>query len=76
MKIEIDEEGIVWCDGLLCSPSTAQTSPCVDCQLHKVFTQMFAACDPLKCKLIVCAGCESRFLAERVRALLGEEEGT
>lgn len=62
MKIEIDEKGGIYCDGVTCAAISWGTDFCLGCPLKVVFETMYANCDPLKCRKIVCAGCEYKNL--------------
>lgn len=74
MRIEIDSDGTIFCDGNVCEPAKAQSAPCTDCPMNRTFVNMFACCDPLNCQKIVCAGCHYRYFYEKRRHELEDEQ--
>ena len=58
MKIIINDNGSVECDGKPCEMLSSHQQPCLDCTLHELFKLCYMACDPLQCRKILCAGCE------------------
>lgn len=64
MKIEIEEDGIVYCNGIQCPAQAQGCALCVGCYLKHLFDQIYENCDPLQCRKILCAGCEFKRYTE------------
>ena len=60
MKVVIFSNGSVVCNDTPCTALAVETQMCLDCPLNEVFQKIYANCDPLRCRKILCAGCEFR----------------
>lgn len=60
MRVIINDDGLVLCNGVQCSSQANGHPMCCGCILKHVFDEIYENCDPLQCKKIVCAGCEAR----------------
>lgn len=74
IKVEISEEGVVYCDGFVCNLVPETQYMCDKCPLKEVVEKCYAACDPLTCRKIRCAGCSERLIVQGVKDVIERYE--